>query len=72
MNLGAEAEAPTAAPAVEMDAGPPVLDVSELSADSLGVDSPLVAEMAAAAKKWGFFQVRILRPHLIHLPIKWF
>jgi hypothetical protein len=61
MTLGAEAEAPTAAPAVELEAGPPVLDVSELSADSLDVDSPLVAEMAAAAKKWGFFQVGVLR-----------
>jgi len=57
MRLGAEAEAPTAAPAEDLEAGPPVLDVSELSADSLDVDSLLVAEMAAAAKKWGFFQM---------------
>jgi len=38
-------------------AGPPVLDASELFKDSLGAESPLVKDMAAAARQWGFFQI---------------
>ena len=34
-----------------------MLDASELFKDSLGAESPLVKDMAAAARQWGFFQI---------------